>query len=298
MLLSMRWTPGYSSDDVEDRRDEQPAAAGFGGGGAPIGILFWLFSRFGVPGLLVGGVVLYLASNLGSSSPSPSPARQPAGSNASAAGDPQHKAVEFVSFVLDDVQKSWAGRFAQSGKTYTRARLVLFNQAIRSGCGIGQDAMGPFYCPRDTKVYIDLSFYQELRDRFGAPGDFAQAYVIAHEIGHHVQHLLGLDQKVDGAHGAQGELGGSVRLELQADCLAGMWAQSTEQRGLLEAGDIDEALKAASAIGDDRLQRQSGGRVQPETWTHGSSAERVRWFKRGYELGALEACDTFGAQRL
>jgi predicted metalloprotease len=292
----MRWTPGYSSDDVEDRRDEQPAAAGLGGGGAPIGILFWLFSRFGVPGLLVGGVVLYLASNLGSSEPAP--ARQPAGANASAAGDPQHSAVEFVSFVLDDVQKSWGARFAQSGKTYTRARLVLFNRAIRSGCGIGQDAMGPFYCPRDTKVYIDLSFYQELRDRFGAPGDFAQAYVIAHEIGHHVQHLLGLDQKVDGAHGAQGELGGSVRLELQADCLAGIWAQSTEQRGLLESGDIDEALKAASAIGDDRLQRQSGGRVQPETWTHGSSAERVRWFKRGYELGALEACDTFNAQRL
>jgi uncharacterized protein len=288
----MRWTPGYSSDDVEDRRNEEPASAGLGG--SPVGLLFWLFSRFGVPGLLVGGVVLFFASNMGSGSSAP--ASQPA--TGSAAGDPQHAAVEFVSFVLDDVQKSWAERFAQSGKTYTRARLVLFNRAIRSGCGIGQDAMGPFYCPRDTKVYIDLSFYQELRDRFGAPGDFAQAYVIAHEIGHHVQHLLGLDKQVESARSAQGEQGGSVRLELQADCLAGMWAQSTERRNLLEAGDIDEALHAAAAIGDDRLQRESSGRVQPETWTHGSSAERVRWFKRGYELGSLEACDTFGAQRL
>jgi uncharacterized protein len=300
----MKWTPGYSSDDVDDRRDERPAAGGFGGGGggAPLGLLFWLFSRFGFPGLLIGGAVLYFMSSVGGGSSAPAPApsqngRQATGSTT--APDSDHKAIEFVSFVFDDVQKSWQQRFAQQNQRYPHARLEVFNRAIRSACGLGDEAMGPFYCPRDTKVYIDLSFYRELQDRFGAPGDFAQAYVIAHEMGHHVQHLLGLDQKAQGPSGAQqGALGGSVRLELQADCFAGIWAQSSEQRNLLDPGDIDEALKAASAIGDDRLQKQSSGTVQPETWTHGSSAERVRWFKRGYELGSLEACDTFGAKTL
>lgn len=292
----MRWTPGYSSDDVEDRRDEGPASAGIGGGG--IGILFWLFSRFGLPGLLVGGAALFfLSGGLGSGSDEPR-AREPAG--AVRGDDPDQQGKEFVSFVLDDVQKSWGERFAQQGQRYPRARLVLFNRSINSACGIGQRAMGPFYCPGDQKVYIDLSFYQELRQRFGAPGDFAQAYVIAHEIGHHVQHLLGTDRQVQNAprSARQGEHSASVRLELQADCYAGMWAQSTERRNLLEAGDIEEALHAAAAIGDDRLQREATGSVQPETWTHGSSEERVRWFKRGYESGRLEACDTFQATRL
>jgi uncharacterized protein len=295
----MRWTPGYSSDDVEDRRGESPAAAGIGGGG--IGILFWLFSRFGFPGLLIGGALLYFASSWGgggSEEPGSRPAREHATGTTSE--DPQKEAVQFVSFVLDDVQKSWSQRFAQQGKNYPRARMVLFQQSISSACGIGQQAMGPFYCPGDRKVYIDLSFYKELRQRFGAPGDFAQAYVIAHEIGHHVQHLLGTDQHVQNAprRARKGEQSASVRLELQADCYAGMWAQSTERRNLLEEGDVDEALHAAAAIGDDRLQRQATGTVQPESWTHGSSAERVRWFKRGYELGSLEACDTFGSSRL
>jgi predicted metalloprotease len=293
----MRWTRGYSSDEVEDRRGDAPASAGLGG--SPIGILFWLFSRFGLPGLLVGGVVLFLASNLtGGGAPAPAPARGP--TTGSAAGDPEREAVEFVSFVFDDVQKSWADRFAQKGPGYSPARMVLFRDAIGSGCGLGERAMGPFYCSRDRKVYIDLSFYRELRDRFGAPGDFAQAYVIAHEVGHHVQHLLGLDEQVhSGSRRAQqGEQSASVRLELQADCFAGIWAQSTERRNLLEAGDVDEALHAAASIGDDRLQREATGRVQPESWTHGSSEERVRWFKRGFESGTLEACDTFGAVRL
>ena len=298
VLPTMRWTPGYSSDDVEDRRDEGPASAGIGAGG--IGILFWLFSRFGLPGLLVGGAVLFfLSGGLGSGSePDQARSREPAG--AVQGEDPDKQAKEFVSFVLDDVQKSWSERFAQQGQRYPRSRLVLFNRSINSACGLGQRAMGPFYCPGDQKVYIDLSFYKELRQRFGAPGDFAQAYVIAHEIGHHIQHLLGTDRQVQNAprRARQGEDSASVRLELQADCYAGMWAQSTQRRNLLEAGDIDEALTAAAAIGDDRLQREATGTVQPETWTHGSSAERVRWFKRGYEAGTLEACDTFGSGRL
>jgi predicted metalloprotease len=289
----MRWTRGYSSDQVEDRRDEEPAAAGMGG--SAIGLLFWLFSRFGLPGVFVGGALLFVASNFAGG------ARSTGRQHVTGAGvnDPEREAVEFVSFVLDDVQKSWAERFAQRGQRYTPARMVLFREAVSSACGLGQDAMGPFYCPSDRKLYIDLGFYRELRERFGAPGDFAQAYVIAHEVGHHVQHLLGTDRQLQAAaRHAQGEQGASVRLELQADCLAGMWAQSTERRNLLEAGDVDEALRAAAAIGDDRLQRQATGRVQPETWTHGSSAERVRWFKRGYESGTFEACDTFASQRL
>ena len=291
---NMRWTRGYNSDQVDDRRDEAPASAGLGGGSA-VGILFWLFSRFGLPGVLVGGVALYLVSNMGGGS------QAPARDHVTGAGanDPEREAVEFVSFVFDDVQKSWGERFAKQGEKYSLARLVLFRDAIGSACGLGQEAMGPFYCPGDRKVYIDLSFYRELRDRFGAPGDFAQAYVIAHEVGHHVQHLLGIDSKLrDSQRHAQGEQGASVRLELQADCFAGIWAQSTERRNLLEAGDVDEALRAAASIGDDRLQREATGKVQPESWTHGSSAERVRWFKRGFELGSMEACDTFQAPRL
>jgi predicted metalloprotease len=208
--------------------------------------------------------------------------------------------VEFVSFVLDDAQKTWTQLFQQKGADYRHAKLVLFRDATRSGCGLGQSAMGPFYCPNDQRVYIDLSFYEELRQRFGAPGDFAQAYVITHEIGHHVQHLLGTDRKLQEASEGeqQGENGLSVRLELQADCYAGIWAHSTEQRSLLEAGDIDEALKAASRIGDDALQKQSTGTVRPETFTHGSSEQRVRWFKRGYQTGDLAACDTFAARTL
>jgi predicted metalloprotease len=291
----MRWTRGYKSDQVDDRR----ASGGSGGSSAAgLGALTWLFSRFGLPGVLVGGVVLYLTGNLGLGMESRD--QDPEQSMSSAADDPEKEAVSFVSFVLDDVQKSWSDRFAASQQKYVLSRLVLFRGSTSSACGLGERAMGPFYCSRDRNVYIDLSFYRELKDRFGAPGDFAQAYVIAHEVGHHVQHLLGLDEKVREAspRGAQGETGASVRLELQADCLAGIWAHSTERRSLLEAGDIEEALKAAAAIGDDKLQGESTGTVRPETFTHGSSAQRMRWFKNGYESGKLEACDTFTATQL
>jgi uncharacterized protein len=231
--------------------------------------------------VLIGGVVLYFAGNLGlGGQSSVSDDREPEQSVSSATGDPERDAVSFVSFVFDDVQKHWSEWFASQGKRYTLARLVLFRGETSSACGLGQRAMGPFYCPRDRNVYIDLSFYRELRDRFGAPGDFAQAYVIAHEVGHHVQHLLDLDRN-----------GGSVALELQADCLAGVWGNSTERRSLLESGDVEEALTAAAAIGDDKLQKEATGVVRPETFTHGSSQQRVQSFKKGFRSGQFEACE-------
>jgi predicted metalloprotease len=293
VVLVMRWTRGYRSANVEDRR-------AFGGGGgmgaAGIGLLGWLFTRFGLPGLLIGGALLYfMGGGLGGGSETalPDPSQQRAASTSLQ----EEEAVQFVSFVLDDVQNSWTAAFGADGSRYPLARLVLFRGRTQSGCGAGSAMTGPFYCPADQRVYIDLGFYDELRRRFGAPGDFAQAYVIAHEIGHHVQHVLGLTDRVHGAARSerQGEDSASVRLELQADCLAGMWARSTEKRNLLEEGDIDEALTAAAAIGDDRLQKQSTGTVSPESWTHGSSEQRMRWFKRGYAQGSLDACNTFAA---
>ena len=217
---------------------------------------------------------------------------EPAAPTAAASGPDEQ--VEFVSFVLDDVQNTWEALFSEQNQPYTRAKLVLFTDAVRSGCGTGEAAMGPFYCPADQKAYIDLGFYRELKNRFGAPGDFAQAYVLAHEIGHHVQHLLGLDRRVNAAR--QGNSSSANRLqialELQADCLAGVWAHSTQQRSLLEAGDVDEALAAAASVGDDRIQKSATGRVNPETWTHGSSEQRASWFRRGFQAGTLRACDT------
>ncbi|MCU0538027.1 MAG: zinc metallopeptidase [Hydrococcus sp. Prado102] len=205
--------------------------------------------------------------------------------------------ADFVSVVLADTEDTWHGIFQQSGQTYREPTLVLFRGAVESGCGYAEAAMGPFYCPLDEKVYIDLSFYQDLKNRFQAPGDFAQAYVIAHEVGHHVQNLLGISDKVRAAQRQVSEVEAnqlSVRQELQADCFAGVWAHHAERsRQILEAGDIEEALNAASSIGDDRLQKQSRGYVVPESFTHGSSAQRVRWFKRGIETGEPAQCNTF-----
>jgi predicted metalloprotease len=200
-----------------------------------------------------------------------------------------------VSFVLDDAQNTWRKILPTAGAQYRDAKLVLFRDAVTSGCGNAQSATGPFYCPADQKVYIDLGFYDELKQRFGAPGDFAQAYVLAHEIGHHVQNLLGINQQVrriqNANPGAANQL--SVRLELQADCFAGIWGHTTQQRKILEAGDVESAINAASAIGDDRLQKMSTGRVSPESFTHGSSAQRVQWFRRGFDSGSPEVCNTF-----
>jgi len=288
----MRWTPGGRSSDIEDRRDE-------GGGGFSIGGLG--AGKLGLGGVLVLLVLSLLTgqdflSLLGDGtqvSPSAPQTSQPRPHSAE-----EEKLVQFVSFVLDDVQNVWAQELPRHGTPYEKARLVLFTNTTRSGCGYAESAMGPFYCPADRKVYIDLGFYNELKRRFGAPGEFAQAYVIAHEVGHHVQNLLGISDKIhqlqESHPGQAGKL--SIRLELQADCLAGVWGHSTEQRNLLEQGDVEAGLNAAAAVGDDRIQQQAGARVNPETWTHGSSTERVRWFRRGLESGRVSECNTFRSQ--
>jgi predicted metalloprotease len=280
----MRWTPGGRSDDLEDRRDE---SGGGGIGGVHIGIGGFVI-------LLILSIVFKkdffsLLSNQGVS-PGQTVA-QP---------DPQRDAreeplVQFISFVLDDTQKTWAGILQARGIPYRHARLVLFRDATYSGCGTAQSATGPFYCPTDEKVYIDLGFYDELQRRFGAPGQFAQAYVLAHELGHHVQNLLGIERKVRSLQSQNPGEGNalSVRMELQADCFAGVWAKSTQQRNLLEAGDVESALGAAAAVGDDRLQRMSRGQVSPDSFTHGSSAQRMDWFQRGMTGGTVEGCNTF-----
>lgn len=279
----MRWTPGGRSDDLEDRRGEGGGRIG----GAHIGIGGFLI-------LLVLSIVFKkdffsLIGNQGVSS-------RPSVSQA----DPQRDAreeplVQFVSFVLDDTQKTWAGILQAQGIPYRHAKLVLFRDVTSSGCGAAQSATGPFYCPADEKVYIDLGFYDELQRRFGAPGQFAQAYVLAHELGHHVQNLLGIERKVRSLQGQNPGAGNalSVRMELQADCFAGVWAKSTQQRNLLESGDVESALGAAAAVGDDRLQRMSRGEVSPDSFTHGSSAQRMQWFQRGMSGGDVQACNTF-----
>jgi len=210
--------------------------------------------------------------------------------------DPQ---AQFVSVVLRDTEDTWTQIFRQHGDSYQPPTLVLFTQATQTGCGVGEAVMGPFYCPSDRKVYLDLSFFQELADRFGAPGDFARAYVVAHEVGHHVQTLTGVSDRVAAAREQEGRTGSnqlSVRQELQADCYAGVWGHYAARDNLVEPGDAEDGLRAAAAIGDDRLQRQSQGRVVPESFTHGSSAQRVEWLKRGLESGRLESCDTFSAR--
>ncbi len=290
--FTMRWERGHESQDVIDRRGEGGGGASLGG---LVGILpFLLRSRFGWIGIVILLLVSVGGSYFGFGG------QRAAGGNARTAPPEQTEMVQFVSFVLDDTQKTWTGLFAQKGEAYRNAKLVLFTGATQTSCGYGQAATGPFYCPKDQRVYIDLSFYRDLATRFGAKGDFAQAYVIAHEIGHHVQTLRGTSDRVHNAPRSQQEGAGglSVRLELQADCFAGVWAYSSDKRGLLETGDIDEALGAASAIGDDRIQRQSGGAVHPETWTHGSADQRARWFRRGFESGNPDACDTFTSTAL
>ena len=282
-MISMRWDKDYESPDVEDRRGEGPPMEGGGG----LGFLLPLAFRFGWKGILAA-LVIYAGARLfmgGGAQHGVSQQR---------AGHDDARA--FVGYVLDDVQKTWAQRI----NNYERARVVLYSDATATGCGLGQAAVGPFYCPRDERVYLDVTFFQELHNRFGVRGDFAQAYVIAHELGHHVQRLTGTSAKVERAPQRlqRGEEGLSVRLELQADCYAGVWAHSAEQRGLLEPGDIESAMRAAAAVGDDRLQRQATGTVQPEKWTHGSSEERVRWFGRGHDRGDPAACETFSAGRL
>ena len=285
----MKWSGGRRSSNIEDRRGAKPRGIVGGGIGTIVIILVALY--FGVdPTFLIEGLE---SSNVSTSSTGTRPTAE------DLANDPL---ADMVSVVIADTEDVWHEIFADMGRRYEEPTLVMFTGATRSACGTGQAAMGPFYCPADRKAYIDLSFYEDMRTRFSAPGDFAQAYVIAHEIGHHVQNLLGISNEVRRAQSGVSKAEAntlSVKLELQADCLAGVWAHRADKaRGILEAGDVDEALNAASAIGDDRLQRQSRGTVVPESFTHGTSAQRQRWFRAGLQSGDPGSCDTFAAASL
>ncbi len=289
----MKWEGNRQSDNVEDRRAGNAGGRGriVGGRGIGIGTIViallggWVFgvNPLTILGLLSGGTEQV----------QPAPAQRPP------ADDPM---ARFVATVLADTEDVWKGVFSRAGASYQEPRLVLFRGVTPTACGTGQSAMGPFYCPGDQKVYIDLAFYETLRDRMGATGDFAQAYVIAHEVGHHVQNLLGITGKMEQMRGRVSQLeynALSVRLELQADCFAGVWANHAQTaRQILERGDVEEAMNAAARIGDDALQRAGGGTVVPESFTHGTSAQRQRWFNNGLQGGTIKGCDTFAARSL
>ncbi len=283
----MKWDPNHQSRHVEDRRGRP---AGTSGGGA--NVIGFLFRRFGLKGAVIGVVGLAAVAWLGGGDVLSLVETSTGPSGGAPVANDHGKA--FVSFVLDDIQQTWQVKRTQVGASYAPAHLVLFSGQTSSACGLGKAAAGPFYCPSDQKVYIDLSFYEALKNRLGAPGDFAQAYVIAHEIGHHLTNLDGALSKGRD----EGADGGSVRVELQADCYAGVWAHSAKQRQLLDVGDFEEAMRAAEAIGDDTLQKSAGGVVRPETFSHGTSEQRMRWFQRGFDSGDPGLCDTFDAARL
>ncbi|MDJ0786345.1 MAG: neutral zinc metallopeptidase [Myxococcota bacterium] len=322
----MRWKPGRRSRNLEDRRGERPRAprAGFpfplgrpsgrprgrsggrgggrgraprlGLGGIVVLLVLVFLTRGEILKVLDPGALTQIPPSLEAGpAGSPVPGSAPGAGGTVASSPEEEELVDFVSFVLDDLQATWKSLLPD----YRDARLVLFRDAVRSGCGFAQAQMGPFYCPADEKVYVDLSFFEELRRRFGAPGDFAQAYVLAHEIGHHIQKVSGIEPQVRRLQqqrpSQRNQL--SVLMELQADCLAGVWGHSTARRDLLEPGDVEEGLRAAAAIGDDRIQQMSTGRVHPESFTHGSSEQRVEWLRRGLTGGDPEQCDTFGAGR-
>ena len=290
----MKWQRGHKSAYVDDRRGQRAGGGGRGGGrlglaGTVIAIILYLIFGRDVTGLL--GAVGEPSGGGGSASS--------ASSNNSGSAAPtspeEAETVEFVNFVHDDIQGAWQKIFTAKGETYEPATLVLFTDEVRSACGIQGAAVGPFYCGADHNAYIDLGFYRDLKQRFGAPGDFAQAYVLAHEIGHHIQAITGVSaanhRRKQAEPARKNEF--SIRQELQADCYAGVWGFSAAKRGLLEVGDVEEGLGAAAAIGDDRLQRQATGKVSPESWTHGASAQRVKWFRRGLDSGDMSKCDTF-----
>jgi uncharacterized protein len=297
------------SDNVEDRRQESPSVGedlGSGGGGGMLRLLPLAFRFLGFKGTIILAICIgaygLFTGNLGNmlgglglqqGNTTHQTAKAPVKETAA-----EKELVDFVSVVLADTEDTWGSLFKQMGKTYKEPHLVLFRNAVHSACGMAKSAMGPFYCPGDQDVYIDLAFYDQLKNRFKAPGDFAQAYVIAHEVGHHVQNLLGISGKVHEAQqrASKEEVNQlSVRLELQADCLAGVWAfHANKARHILQTGDVEEGLNAASAIGDDTLQKQSQGYVSPDSFTHGSSAQRVKWFKTGLETGNINSCNTFG----
>ena len=289
----MRWRVRRRSAHL---RDERGRTGGLGGlGGLPI--------KAGLPGLLVLLVALFFGGRalndgeiqIPNVEGLPGVPGATGESPLAGAPDPDRKLVDFVSFVLDDVQGTWQQQFERAGRRYEPAELVLFTEAVQTGCGGATSEVGPFYCPADQTVYLDLGFFRELNRRFGAPGDFAQAYVIAHEIAHHVQNLLGVSSSVREASEEQPDAANelSILQELQADCLAGVWGHTTYQRRILERGDLEEGLTAAAAVGDDRIQKEATGTTNPETWTHGSSEQRMSWFRRGFDSGDAVSCDTF-----
>lgn len=288
----MRWQGRRESNNVEDRRGNASGGGGFrppirGKGGIAILIIVLVAGYYGVDltPLLNGGNPL---------SQTQTPPRSP---KAVSTQDDQY--AKFTSVILADTEDTWKPIFQKMGRTYQDPKLVMYRGATRTGCGTGQSVMGPFYCPADGTIYIDLSFYEDMKNKLGAGGDFAQAYVIAHEVGHHVQHLMGIDAKVrqqqQGVSQAEGNRL-SVKMELQADCFAGVWGKAMEEQQVLEAGDLQEALNAAQAIGDDRLQQQSQGRVVPDSFTHGTSQQRYTWFKRGFDSGDPNSCNTFASR--
>jgi predicted metalloprotease len=287
----MRWQDSRRSENVEDRRGGRVSRRVAGGGIGTL-LLVLVAMYFGIdPSIILNQGQLPIPG-----------ADAPIRSEPYSASPEENRLAEFVSVVLADTEDTWKTIFHGMGQTYQAPKLVLFSESVESACGLASAAVGPFYCPMDQKVYIDLSFYSDLKQKFGAPGDFAQAYVIAHEVGHHVQNLLGIAEKVNSLRQRSSESESnrlSVMMELQADCLAGVWAHHADRsRQILEAGDIEEALNAASMIGDDRMQRHSRGYVTPDSFTHGSSAQRVRWFKRGLETGSMGQCNTFQSDRL
>ena len=282
----MRWTRRQRSKNLEDRRFQRGTRRGRGGRGVGLGgllIVLLLSFFFGPEVLNLLGPAM--------TAPAPSPTGTPTGT----ASPEEEELVDFLSFILDDVQGVWSELLPRHGTRYQDTRLVLFRDATPTACGFGQSATGPFYCPGDRQVYLDLSFFDQLRRRFGAPGDFAQAYVIAHEIGHHIQTITGIERQVRAAQArnprARNQI--QVMMELQADCLAGVWGNTTARRNMLQEGDVEEGLRAAASIGDDAIQEQTTGRVRPESFTHGSSAQRVEWLRRGLRTGDYNACDTF-----
>ena len=285
----MRWRQGRRSQNVEDRRGMRISRKGAAGGGIGILVLVIAALFFGVDPSDFISQTTPTTTTRTTTGPGPS-------------GGAQDELSQFVSVVLADTEDTWNALFRGMGRQYQEPKLVLFSDAVQSACGYASAAVGPFYCPRDQKVYVDLSFYSDLRNRFGAPGDFAQAYVLAHEVGHHVQTLLGISEKVMSLRNRMSKAEGnrlSVMQELQADCFAGLWANHAHRaRQILEKGDVEEALGAASAIGDDRLQRQGRGYVTPDSFTHGTSAQRVRWFRRGLESGDINQCNTFSTDPL
>ena len=298
----MKWEGNRESDNVEDRREdgggggESGSGGGFGFGARGIGIGSIVIALLG--GWVFGVNPLTILSLLSGGSP-PAHVQQQRPANRPPADDQMAK---FVSTVLADTEDVWTDVFSKGGASYVKPRLVLFRGATQTACGQGQAAMGPFYCPGDQKVYIDLGFYETLKNRLGAPGEFAQAYVIAHEVGHHVQNLLGISAKMDQMRGRVNKVEYnvlSVKLELQADCFAGVWAHNANNaRHIIENGDVESAMNAAAKIGDDALQRANGGAVVPESFTHGTSAQRQHWFDTGYQTGSVKACDTFGSRNL